>query len=63
MTVAFSFQNLHAHEVRIGGRLIKKGTWNDRQIEYVDGLVAIKLKPGVVTMQKWERQVPSSGRP
>ncbi len=40
-------QNLHAQGARIGGRLINKGTWKDRQIEYVDGLVAIKLKPGV----------------
>ena len=46
LVVLFSFGPLFAQQT-IGGKLIKKGIWNNRQIEYADRQIAVKLKTGV----------------
>lgn len=45
MLVCFSWVSLSAQET-IGGKLVRTGTWEGRQVEYLEGEIAIILKPG-----------------
>lgn len=46
LCVTFCFDLVVAQHT-IGGKTIKKGVWNNKQIDYVDGQIALKLKLGV----------------
>jgi subtilisin family serine protease len=47
ITVIFLFSCSLSSQQKLGDRLIKKGIWNDKLVEYVDRQIAIKLKSGV----------------
>lgn len=46
MLIYFSLGSLSAQEI-IGGKEVRTGAWEGRQVEYLEGEIAIILKPGV----------------
>ena len=47
MLVSLSWVSLSAQQT-ISGKLVRTGTWEGRQIEYLEGEIAIILNPGAV---------------
>lgn len=44
--IAFTSEDLIAQQI-IGGKVVKRGIWNNKEVEYADGQIALKLKSGV----------------
>ena len=46
MLVFFSWVSLSAQET-ISGKLVRTGTWEGRQVEYLEGEIAVILNPNI----------------